>query len=160
VTESQQPPLIPSLPSAPKSAPLRPVLFIAVVFLIVMGVTFSRQYWTPEEKVKWRSDLPNALVEARDVKKPVLLYFTASWCGPCQWMKRNVFTEQSVAVAMDAYVPVRIDGDQHAQLAISYGVEAYPWFAVLDHEGRVVRMIDRGMEAQELIGWLRAGEGQ
>lgn len=141
-------------PSKPPAAPLRPVIFIAAVFLVVMGISLTRQHWVAEEKVKWREDLRVAMTESRETNKPVLLYFTASWCGPCQWMRREVFTEASVARASDAYVPVRIDGDRNPELALAYGVESYPLFLVLDAQGRPTRIADRGMDADEMIAWL------
>jgi len=134
---------------------MRPMIVIATVFFGVMGVVAASKFYTPAERVPWRSDLPAALAEARAANKPVLLYFTAEWCGPCQYMRRNVFTDAGVAKAMDAYVPVRVDHDARQDLVFKYRVEGMPWFGVLDPDGRPVRLLDHGVETpREMIAWL------
>ncbi len=146
----------PARPIKPPSVPLRPVIFIMMVFLGVVGVVAVSTLRTPAEQVRWRDDLPAALAEARAANKPVLLYFTADWCGPCQYMKRNVFSDAGVGRATEAYVPVRIDHDVRQDLIVQYQVEGIPWFGVLDADGRPVRVLDRGLETPgEMIAWLR-----
>ena len=132
-----------------------------VVFFGVVAVVITSKYFAPAEKVKWRDDLPAAMAEARVADKPVLLYFTAEWCGPCQYMKRNVFSDGGVAAAMEErYVPVRLDHDQRQDLIFHYRVEGIPWFAVLDAQGNPVRKLERGVETPgELIAWLKATQG-
>lgn len=128
-----------------------------VVFFAVFAVMAASKWFVGPERVSWRSDLPAALAEARAANKPVLLYFTATWCGPCQYMRRNVFTDAAVARAIDeAYVPVRIDHDTRADLIFQYQVDGIPWFGVLDEQGRPTRILDRGVETpQEMIAWLK-----
>jgi protein disulfide-isomerase len=160
VTESQPetaaPTDDPPRPVKPPSTPLRPVLFIMAVFAGVMGVVAVSTLRTPTQRIRWRDDLPAALAEARAANKPVLLYFTAEWCGPCQYMKRNVFSDASVGQASEAYVPVRIDHDARPDLIVQYQVEGMPWFGVLDHDGRPVRILNRGVETPgEMIAWLK-----
>jgi thioredoxin 1 len=162
VTESQPTPA--TAPSAPQpirakspAVPLRPVIFIMAVFVGLFAVVAASKLWTPAERVQWRNDLPAALAESRSSNKPVLLYFTADWCGPCQWMKRNVFIDDAVAVAMHGrYIPVRIDHDQRNDLIVQYQVQGIPWFAVLDTDGNPTRKLERGVETpQEFVAWLR-----
>ena len=128
------------------------------VFVGVFAVVAASKLWTPAERVQWRDDLPAALAESRSSNKPVLLYFTADWCGPCQWMKRNVFTDDAVAVAAHGrFIPVRVDHDQRPDLIVQYQVEGIPWFAVLDQDGRPVRILPRGVETPgEMLAWLKA----
>jgi len=163
VQSSEQPPLQrrPPLgePTKPKppSVPLRPVIFIVAVFVGVFAVVAASKFWTPAERVQWRDDLPTALAEARSSNRPVLLYFTADWCGPCQWMKRNVFTDDALAVAVHGgFIPVRVDHDQRPDLIQRYQVAGIPWFAVLDADGNPTRILERGVETpQEFIDWLK-----
>jgi protein disulfide-isomerase len=127
-----------------------------LVFFGVMGVVMVSKFYTPAEQVPWRSDLPAALAEARTANKPVLLYFTAEWCVPCQYMRRNVFSDANVGEAMKAYIPVRIDHDQRQDLIAAYQVEGMPWFGVLDASGKPTRILNRGVETpQEFIAWLK-----
>lgn len=143
-------------PIKPPSVPLRPVVFIMVVFFSVFAVVAASKFFAPPEQVKWRDDLPAALAEARGGAKPVLLYFTADWCGPCQWMKRHVFSDAAVAAAMhERFIPVRLDHDARPDLIVHYQIDGIPWFAVLDAQGNPIRKLERGVETPgEMIAWL------
>ena len=47
--------------------------------------------------------LESALAKAKTEQKQVLLYFTAKWCGPCKWMEKTVFTDDSVKQMMQLH---------------------------------------------------------
>jgi thiol:disulfide interchange protein len=96
------------------------------------------------------------MTQARVAKKPVLAYFTAGWCGPCQNMKRTVWSDQKVADAAKAYVPVRIDIDIWPELARKYEVRSIPLVAVMDDQGTVLRSIVGARDSAEMIEWLSA----
>ena len=70
--------------------------------------------------------LPTAS-EAGGRARPVILDFTASWCGPCRQMKPVV--EQLVR---QGYPIQPIDLDERRDLAEKYQVEAVPTFVVID----------------------------
>jgi thiol:disulfide interchange protein len=135
-------------------SPLRPVVFILIVFGVVTLLMIGRNVFTPEERIAWRNDLNAAQREATDGRKHVLLYFTASWCGPCQEMRRTVWTDAKVADAMNRYVPVKIDIDRNPLLAEKYQVQAIPMIAVIDEQGQVVRSVEGGMDAGGTVAWL------
>ena len=141
----------------PPSVPLRPVIFVLVVFAAVLAMVAASQWVTAKERVPWRSDLPAALAESRASGKPVLLYITADWCGPCQWMKRHVFTDPALADAItQRFTPVRVDHDQRPDLVMNYGLTGVPWLGVLDTEGRAIRVRDYAFETPgEMTAWVK-----
>ena len=149
MTESQ--PLHPRRPS-----PLRPVIFIFIVFAAVFAVVGASKWFAPRELVPWQSDLPAAQAQAKVSNKPVLAYFTAEWCGPCQEMRRRVFSDRSVADAAERVIPVRIDVDKQPALARQFNIEAMPTFMLLDADGKPLRSETGGMEAAEFVQWLSA----
>ena len=153
MTESQQPrPIDPKRPSA-----LRPVWFIALMFGAVLAVVGVSKWRTPPEVVPWRSDFAAAQAEARTANKPILLYFTAEWCGPCQEMRRYVWTDPQVAEALKKFVPVRIDVDRDPKLAQQFQINTIPAFFIVDPSGRVARNYEGAMESQEFITWVSRG---
>ena len=136
---------------------LRPVWFLTLVFAAVLVVTFVSRWMTPAEVVPWKSDLAAAQSEARAANKPMLLYFTAEWCGPCQWMRRYVWSDRQVADALRGFVSVRIDIDKDPATAMRFHVKPIPVFFIVRPDGQIARTHEGAMEAQEFINWLSAG---
>jgi protein disulfide-isomerase len=134
---------------------MRPMVFIFIAFVSVMAVAGVSKWWMPKELVSWQTDLAAARTQAQASNRPMLVYFTAEWCGPCQGMRRHVWTDPRVADAMAAYVPVRIDVDVHPDIARRFNIEAMPTFVVLDAQQQVVRQSTGAMEAADMETWLK-----
>lgn len=130
-----------------------------VLFFIILGVTavtaISTRVRAGEDKIPWRTDVAAAEAEAKAAGKPVLLYFTASWCGPCQQMRGATWGDAAVdAKLRSAYVPVKIDIDANRETAVAYEIDGVPTMVVLDADGKVERRTTGFVDAGEFLNWL------
>jgi thiol:disulfide interchange protein len=137
-----------------KHSPFKPLWVLFAILCGVSAVTIASKLWQPKEIVPWRTDFAAAREAARRDSKPMLLYFTASWCGPCQEMKHITWSDSAVEKKLRDYVPVKIDIDADTPTALQFGVEPIPAFVVLDKEGNIVKRTDGLMEPMEFLAWL------
>jgi thiol-disulfide isomerase/thioredoxin len=83
---------------------------------------------------------------------PILLDFTATWCGPCQSMRPAV-----EELHRKGY-PIRaVDIDQNPKLAERFGVTAVPTFIVVEPDGRVLARQSGACSAADLAALYRQG---
>ncbi len=107
-------------------------------------------------ELPWETDYDKALETAAAKRKPVLLDFAASWCGPCRLMEATTFADESVQSSLEDYILVRVDLDQNPALAGKYGVQAIPACFILNPFGERVANRVGYATAAAFLSWLEA----
>ena len=107
----------------------------------------------PKRHIQWVSE-KEGLAQALAEKKPIVIDFAASWCGPCRKFETDTFADLDVWKTMQQqFIAIKVDAthstDEVKALKKKYGAETLPTVVVLDHTGREV---DRART------WVGAGE--
>lgn len=105
--------------------------------------------------VAWETDPNSAIAAARASGRPVLLKFEAAWCGVCERMDREVFSDARVGEALKDWIAVRVDADREHALVDEHEVEGLPTFVALAPDRRVIGRQVGGMSVDEFISFLR-----
>ena len=104
-------------------------------------------------EIAWRhGDVDDAFAEARDSGKPVLLYWGAVWCPPCNQLKATLFKDPAFIALTRHYVPVYLDGDEEGAQAWGerFGVRGYPTLIVLDPQRNELTRLAGGNDSEAL----------
>ena len=101
---------------------------------------------------------------AASTNRPVLVFATADWCGPCQSMKATTLADESVQARLqEVAVPYKLDvtdmrqmSDADGALAQSLGVSSIPAFYIVDANGGV-RAQTGGLQGKDsFLSWLES----
>jgi thioredoxin 1 len=80
-----------------------------------------------------------------------LLYFTASWCGPCKSTSPIV---EGVSVLMNERLnTIKVDVDSMQNVAGDYGIRSVPTLMLVKNEEIIDQRVG-GLPSQQLIQWL------
>lgn len=114
-------------------------------------------------EIAWREgDVDDALAEAREAGKPVILYWGAVWCPPCNQMKVGLFKDPAFIAETQNFVPVYLDGDTEGaqRWGERFGISGYPTVIVLSPDGTEVTRISSATMAGDLPELLRVAAGR
>lgn len=102
-----------------------------------------------------------ALTQARENGKPIMVMFTASWCGPCQHMKNKVFPSPAVSAERAKWNWVLLDADSKSnqKLMREYNVRGLPTFVLLSPTGKRLTSFSGGRSPQDFAAMLRRHSG-
>lgn len=104
-------------------------------------------------RIQWRKDIRAASRESSETGLPILMKFSAKWCGPCKLMKAETFTDPRLAEMINTcFIPVEVDTDQNEQLARRLRIESVPTTMVISPHGDIAERREGFQSAAQLTG--------
>lgn len=95
-----------------------------------------------------------AIGRAAMERKPLLVVFSASWCGPCQYYKRDALVDPTVEQWVGANaLAVHVDVDTDAAVAEALSVTDIPTTVMMQGNTELGR-VSGAKSATELMTWL------
>ncbi len=89
--------------------------------------------------IQWRSWGPEALEEARNKNRLVLLSLSAVWCHWCHVMDETTYSnDEVISYINEHFIPVRVDADLRPDIDSLYNQGGWPSTAILTPQGEVI----------------------
>jgi thioredoxin:protein disulfide reductase len=152
-----------------KSAAGAPRLSRALAALAVIAFTYSGfgtviHVTRTESPLAWEhQDLARAEARARAERRPLLVDFTANWCGACKELDRLTFSAPRVKAEAGRFVAVKIDASNDEDPRVvsamrQLSVKGLPTVVLIDSAGREVRRFTDFVAAEPFLAALAAVE--
>ena len=105
------------------------------------------------------------MAESKRTGKPVMIDFSANWCGPCQRLKSQVFDEDALArQVQNVVIPVSIvdrvqergfNGDETKHLQDQYNADAFPTLIVVSARTGLMTRTQGFAGPRATVAWIR-----
>jgi protein disulfide-isomerase len=112
----------------------------------------------PAAEIAWRDgDVAEAFAEASEAGRPVLLYWGAVWCPPCNELKAGLFHDASFVARTRDFVPVYLDGDSKGaqRWGEHFAIQGYPTMIVLRPDQTEITRLSGSIDPDEINQVLR-----
>jgi thioredoxin:protein disulfide reductase len=140
----------------------RKALGIGAAVAGLCGAIGYLQALPPGARIEWSEDYRAATALAKSSKKPLLVDFTASWCGACQELEHKTFSDPRVVREGSRFVPVRVDlspgkdSPEKRQILASYSQRGLPLVVLHDGSGSAAQRVTSYVEPDAFLGLMRA----
>lgn len=115
---------------------------VGIALCTAGGFLFLAGWTTPKGSLAWEHSEETAAARARAEKRPMLIDFTATWCGACQELAKDTFADPRVqARAVEAnFIAVKVDATndddpQVDKIKDKYRVKGLPTVVIYDSTG-------------------------
>lgn len=105
------------------------------------------------------ADIDKAFATAKAQNKPVLLYWGAKWCPPCNQLKATLFNRADFIERSKSFVAVNVDGDLPGaqKLGSRFKVRGYPTLILMGADGSEITRLPGEADAPQVMNVLQLG---
>lgn len=132
------------------------------IFFAVLAVAASPAAHASE--VAWLAassdaQIDGAFAQSKAERKPLLLYWGAKWCPPCNQLKATLFNRQDFVERSRNFVAVNIDGDSPGaqKLGARFKVVGYPTLILFNPAGAELTRLPGEADAVQVMQVLQLG---
>jgi len=94
--------------------------------------------------------------QACQQRRPMLVFFTASWCSFCHQMEAEAFNDSQVAGLSRQFVCVLVDADGEPDVCQEFRIRGYPAIQFLTPQGVPLNRLVGKQSAAELMFQMQA----
>lgn len=125
--------------------------YLNLILLLLIATGIKAQ-----EGIKFNQTTTWSATTAKSEEEGKLIFIDCytSWCAPCKWMDKNVFTDPAVADFFNAnFINAKIDMEkgEGVELRKKYNVQSFPTFLFVNDKGEVIHRTASKMSVAEFL---------
>jgi thiol-disulfide isomerase/thioredoxin len=132
-----------------------------ILITICFSVTSAFSYGQKKEINFQSGTFSDLKAKAKKENKLIFVDAYTTWCGPCKWMDKNIYTNDTVADYFNStFVNAKLDMEkgEGIEFAKQYKVGCYPNLLFIDGDGKVVHRAAGSMPAKEFISLAKESQ--
>lgn len=122
---------------------------------LTIAISFTFSFIAQNREINFEhGNLASVLEKAKKENKLIFVDAYTTWCGPCKWMAKNVFTNDTVADYFNkTFVNYKLDMEkgEGIDFAKKYEVGCYPTLLYIDGTGNLVHRTAGAGNVSQLI---------
>lgn len=125
------------------------------LFVVVLGAPLA-----PAQTVQWRPDYGAARRESSERKQPLVLVFSAGYCGWCSQMEGTTFRDPNVIGELNRrFIPLKVAADdaRNTYLVSGLRVQGLPAIVLVSPAGKVLLAQEGYLDSAGFLALLRRG---
>ena len=133
------------------------------ILLLACLLTFSSAFLAQNREIKFEtSSFEEVKAKAKKENKLIFVDAYTTWCGPCKWMAKSVFTNDTVADYFNAnFIATKIDMEKGEGIEFrkKYQVFCFPNLLFINGDGEVIHRRGGGMPPANFIAFAKEAQG-
>lgn len=127
-----------------------------IIIALLAGVSFFKVNAQNESTGInfFKGTVKEVLAKAKQENKLVFVDCYTSWCGPCKWMEKYVFTNDTAASYYNkTFINYKLDMEKGEGIDFrkQYGVNSYPTYLFIDATGALIHKAGGRMPTVEFV---------
>lgn len=127
---------------------------LLVILLLIPAFGFAQAQELEKGIHFEQSSFSEILAKAKKENKMIFIDAYTTWCGPCKWMAKEIFTNDTVAEFYNKnFINLKIDMEKVEGIDFrkKYEVGCYPTFLFIDGNGQLLHRTSGGMPAKNFV---------
>ena len=101
--------------------------------------------------IQWVNSFDEGLKIAKTRNCPLMVDFSAEWCGWCRKLDEDTWTNKDVILLAQRFVCVKIDCDTDRQTPARYGVRPLPTILFINTNAKIIHQVIGYKNSEDMI---------
>ena len=110
------------------------------------------------QELTWNHHMAEAVKLSKDSNKPIMMMYSAVWCGECDKMKKKVFQNDAINKRLkDDFVLLSFDVEQDMErLPEGFSFRGVPTFFFMNSNKKLLKKVEGSCTKDSFLGKLKA----